>query len=173
MDKYVEVGSERGLRLTMAGQESRQKYAYFLLGAAGAAIGFAVTQTKEATFHWSLIFLSLALVCWSLSFFAGCRFLHHIALMQLINSRTYRISSGIDPEAGSDKGKQLRLVEKIRREEFAPTEKKSELYLAVQPNAFLAGALFFLVWHGLSIWLRTPDVSPLWPVWVYNFLADA
>ena len=57
---------------------SQDKYSYFLLAAAGAAIGFALTQTQGKPLSWSQLPLALAVVCWGLSFYFGCYFIEHI-----------------------------------------------------------------------------------------------
>lgn len=55
-----------------ATREGQDKYTYFLLAAAGAAIAFAVTQSQTATLTWSKIPLALAVLSWAFSFYAGC-----------------------------------------------------------------------------------------------------
>lgn len=63
--------SERLLFSTL--RSIQDKYTYFLLAAAGAAIGLALTQTKGLSLNWSQFPLGLAVLNWGLSFFFGCR----------------------------------------------------------------------------------------------------
>jgi hypothetical protein len=57
--------------LHKAHRDSAEKYIYFLLAAAGAAIAFAATQTQSATLTWIKLPLGLAVLCWGMSFSAG------------------------------------------------------------------------------------------------------
>ncbi|MDZ7781751.1 MAG: hypothetical protein U5K56_01995 [Halioglobus sp.] len=45
----------------------------FSLAAAGAAIGFAVTQTKGASLSFSQLPLGFGVLSWAVSFYFGCR----------------------------------------------------------------------------------------------------
>jgi hypothetical protein len=51
-----------------ATREGQDKYTYFLLAAAGAAVAFAVTQSQTATLTWSKVPLALAVLSWAFSF---------------------------------------------------------------------------------------------------------
>jgi hypothetical protein len=54
-------------------QDSRQKYTYFLLTAAGACIGYAVEKATGPALQWISIALAASLIAWSASFWFGCR----------------------------------------------------------------------------------------------------
>ena len=62
-----------------AAREGQDKYTYFLLAAAGAAIAFSVTQSQNAFLTWSKLLLALAVLSWALSFYAGCRQIREVA----------------------------------------------------------------------------------------------
>ncbi|WP_427937032.1 hypothetical protein [Achromobacter marplatensis] len=160
MSKDIETNSERGLQLTRTAQDFRQKYTYFLLTAVGAAIGFTVTQTKESILHWALIPLGLAVVSWSWSFFAGCRYLHHMSIVLYTNARIYRIAAGTDAAGNLDEKRKAELIKDLREKAFDPAEKGSERAYKYQLATFLLGAIFFLTWHILSMWLRSQPVNP-------------
>jgi uncharacterized protein (DUF2336 family) len=49
---------------------AQEKYAYFLLAAAGAAIAFAVNQTHDAKLSWAQLPLAAAVLSWGCSFFS-------------------------------------------------------------------------------------------------------
>jgi hypothetical protein len=61
--------SDNHLEVYRALRESQTRYAYFLLAAAGAAIGLVVSQTQTATLQWAQIPLAIAVAMWGLSFF--------------------------------------------------------------------------------------------------------
>lgn len=52
-------------------QTSQNKYVYFKLAAAMAAIGFAITQTKSIALNTSQIPLGISILAWGLSFLFG------------------------------------------------------------------------------------------------------
>jgi hypothetical protein len=52
---------------------TREKYAYFLLTAAGACIGYAVEKVAGFSLEWKLAALGLSLIAWAISFWFGCR----------------------------------------------------------------------------------------------------
>lgn len=54
-------------------QIGQEKYIYFLLAAAGAAIGFAVQKTDGLVLTWWLLPVGIATVCWGFSFYFGCK----------------------------------------------------------------------------------------------------
>jgi hypothetical protein len=52
---------------------SQEKYSYFLLAAAGAAIAFALQKTEHLSLSWWISPIAIALLCWISSFFFGCK----------------------------------------------------------------------------------------------------
>ena len=52
---------------------SQEKYSYFLLAAAGAAIAFALQKTESVSLSWWMSPIAIALLCWTSSFFFGCK----------------------------------------------------------------------------------------------------
>lgn len=52
---------------------SQEKYSYFLLAAAGAAIAFSLKKTESLSISWWMLPIAIALLCWMLSFFFGCK----------------------------------------------------------------------------------------------------
>ncbi len=56
-------------RMLRTGQD---KYTYFLLAAAAAAIGLALNRTHGNAFALTMIPLGLAVTSWGVSFYFGC-----------------------------------------------------------------------------------------------------
>ncbi len=52
---------------------AQEKYVYFLLAAAAAAIAYAMQRTNGVTLQAQDWALGIAVSCWALSFFGGCR----------------------------------------------------------------------------------------------------
>jgi hypothetical protein len=59
-------------------QESAEKYAYFLLAAAGSAIAYVVGVTLNRSASWTLFAVIAAILLWMLSFYHGCRWIEAI-----------------------------------------------------------------------------------------------
>lgn len=85
----------------------QDKHVYFLLAAAGAAIGFAFTQTTGAVLHWSQAPLGVALCCWGLSFYCGCRHVDAASAAVYLNNELLRIRAGLHP---GTQGRQTLLI---------------------------------------------------------------
>lgn len=67
------MGFEAANKLQAQIQDSRQKYTYFLLTAAGACIGYAVEKATGPALQWRSLALAAALAAWAVSFWLGCR----------------------------------------------------------------------------------------------------
>lgn len=79
---------------------AQEKYVYFLLAAAGAAIGFALSQTHDSVLSRSQLPLGAAVLCWGLSFFFGCRHLAYVSSTLYANAELLKVEGGQHPEVG-------------------------------------------------------------------------
>jgi hypothetical protein len=140
--------------LWQAHREHQQRYVYFLLAAAGAAIGFAVTQTRGAVLEWTQIPLAIGVLLWGVSFYLGCRNLTLTASLMDLNSALIRVHRGEHDLAGRDPegmafGSQY-LKERIEKDLNATGRAfRWQFYL------LLAGAVFYVAWHVLEMSKRT------------------
>jgi hypothetical protein len=66
---------------------SQDKYIYFLLAAAGAAVALALNRTQGAPLTFRLQPWGLALVLWGLSFFFRCRHLAYVSSTLFANGK--------------------------------------------------------------------------------------
>lgn len=78
-------------------QTGQEKYTYFLLAAAGAAIGFAVQKTDGLRFSWWLLPVGLATICWAASFYAGCQNLLWVQSTMTGNMALLQLQNGTHP----------------------------------------------------------------------------
>ncbi len=126
--------------------EAQAKYVYFLLAAAASGIALAVQQTAGDALDWRHTTLGVAVVCWAVSFFAGCKnraFFHstlyaNAALAQLQDgSYLERLPHPKQVEAACEG------VRQAANENSASANAWGKL----QFRALVAGALFFLAWH--------------------------
>jgi hypothetical protein len=83
-------------------RDASNKYTYFLLAASGAAIGFATTQTQDATISWAKLPLGIAVLCWAISFYCGCRHVQQVINIMLQNYEFLRIKAGTHPQLRND-----------------------------------------------------------------------
>lgn len=148
------MSTDTELELYRIMHDSRQKYVYFLLAAVGACIGFSVTQTRDAQITCYEIPLGIAVVCWALSFFFGCRYLHKKSVSVGTNIELLRLRRGANPIAGSDLAAVAMGVE-ILEKDFGTTNSQVGFAYRWQFRLFLVAGAAFLVWHILGMWQRT------------------
>lgn len=133
---------------------SQEKYIYFLLAAAGAAITLAVHQTQGAKLVLSQIPLACAVSLWALSFFFGCRHLGYVNAILYSNSTLLEVEAGNNALAGRDPQRIAAASEGIRNAMEANAEKSSR-FAELQFTSLILGAIFYLAWHIYEMWLRT------------------
>lgn len=83
-------------------QQGHEKYTYFLLAGAGAAIAFAVTQTDKAALSLWQVPLGLAVLAWAISFYFGCLHLRELLGLVRVNYEMLRVESGLHPQFAPD-----------------------------------------------------------------------
>lgn len=86
------------LELYKQHQASQDKYTHFLLAAAGAAIGFAVQKTEGLHLSWWLVPVGLAIVCWGVSFYFGCKNVVWVQTAIYANYSLLQLKQGIHPD---------------------------------------------------------------------------
>jgi hypothetical protein len=132
-------------------RDSSDKFVYFLLAAAGAAIAFAITQTAVAMLTWPKVLLAAAVICWGASFMSGCLQIGEVNNLLQRNYQSARVEAGLHPRFPSTP----EMIEFIRRD----LEERSEgsgKWAARQFRLLLAGAIFYVAWHVSEMVARTP-----------------
>lgn len=141
-------------------REEQQKYTYFLLAAAGAAIGLAVNQTQTAALGWDLLLLGVGVSCWGLSFFLGCRYLEYLASTLYSNATLIQVQMGEHPRTGTHPGLIAAASEGIRSAMESNSNRAN--YLGHwQVRMLIIGALFYLAWHIQGMYLRAASAFPM------------
>ncbi|OOE43101.1 hypothetical protein BZG11_06190 [Salinivibrio kushneri] len=146
-DEYREI--YRALR------ESQSKYTYFLLAAAGASIGFSLNQTQGLALTWSHLPLGIAILCWGVSFFCGCRHLEYVSSTLYSNAAMLQIEAGRHSSVGSHPEMVQAASEGIRQAINSNVSKASSLG-QIQFRALIVGACFYIGWHVIEMGLRAP-----------------
>ncbi|EKO3549545.1 hypothetical protein I2712_002480 [Vibrio fluvialis] len=129
MDKQLQLSLNEQLH------SSRSKFCYFLMIAAGSAIGFALTQTKAETFTAHYIIWSLTIIVWGLSFLCGAKYIVNL------NEHTHMNLGYILGEETKDyvKDKSNHLNSKLN------------FYGNFQSYLLLIGAVFYIWWFIMNI----------------------
>ena len=138
----------------------QEKYAFFLLAGAGAAIGFALTRTQGAELTWSQIPLAFAIICWGLSFFFGCRHLQYVSSSLAGNIDLIKVESGTHPQTGN-RADLIAAASKGIRDALNYNSDKSNVNAKRQFRSLVIGAVFYIIWHMLEMYLRT--IAPVHP----------
>jgi hypothetical protein len=142
------------LELYRALRETQEKYVYFLLAAAGAAIAFAVTQTQEASLTWWKVPLAAAVLCWGLSFFFGCRYLVWARATMYANYQALKVERGEHPRISPHPDLLAGFredVEKMDNQSIRPASRQFPF--------LITGAVLYIAWHVLEMYLRTVAVT--------------
>ncbi|MFC4820327.1 hypothetical protein [Dokdonella ginsengisoli] len=147
------MSNEAQFEVYRALRTSQDKYAYFLLAAAGASIAFAITQTRGHHISWFQVPLGLAVLCWGLSFFFGCRNIAYVNSTLYANAELIRVQNGEHPEIGRDPQRQKAACIGIR----TAIESKSNVANSLSKRQFyflIAGAVFYISWHVAEMCLQ-------------------
>ena len=147
------MADEMAREVYKALREAQNKYTYFLLAAAGAAIALAVNQTQGTAMAWSQIPLAAAGLSWGLSFFFGCRHLAYVNSTLYANAELLRVERGQHPEVGAHPQMMAAASEGIRRAIETNSERANRLG-HLQFRFLIAGAVLYVVWHILEMYLR-------------------
>ena len=119
----------------------REKHSYFLMSAAGASVGFAITQMNDLTARQSNILLLAALVLWAISFYSGHRFLMKDEGLLWAN-RAY-LEELATPEGQAFGREKMRgLLQKAT----LPSSKAAERWRKMQMACLVLGAVLFVSW---------------------------
>jgi hypothetical protein len=148
------MSSEKELELYRTLTQSQQKYTYFLLATAAAGIAFAVRVTSDATLHWSLIPLAGAVLAWGASFATGCYYVLYTHSNLHANAALLRVQRGEHPQAGTDPQLVQAASHRIKAD-IEGNAKKSDAHAWCQFAFLVLGAVLFVAWHVLGIFLRS------------------
>lgn len=134
-------------------RESQNRYTYFLLAAAGAAIGFALTQTNEASLSLAQLPLGIAGVLWAFSFYCGCKQLQYVTGTLYNNAELLRVQSGRHQFTGSNP-QAIAIGSSALKEILENMSKKVGQFGAWQFRFLVFGSISYVGWHIFEMWLR-------------------
>jgi hypothetical protein len=152
--------SEKEIEIYRASRESQNKYTYFLLAAAGAAIALAVNQTHGARLAWSQAPLALGVLSWALSFLFGCRHVAYVNSTLYANFGLLKVESGQHPSVGIDPQRMAIAKEGIQQA-IESNSKKANRFGHWQFRLLVTGAVFYIIWHVFEMYLRGISCHPM------------
>ncbi len=132
--------------LHKAHQTGQEKYTYFLLAAAGAAIGFAVQKTDGLLLTWWLLPVGLATLCWGLSFFCGCKNVVWVQTSISANYSLLQLKQGSHPDQPPHPELVQAAISGVHSA-LTTNGNKAQFYGAWQFRFLIAGAILFIVWR--------------------------
>lgn len=147
------MSSEREALLYKLHRDGQDRYIYFLLAAAGAAIGFALTQTADAALSWWELPLGAAAFCWAVSFYAGCQRLTLIDGYLKVNASLLRAETGRDRVAGRN-GPAIAALSEGLRADLDKAQIRVVMWAKLQFGLLLIGAGLYVAWHVGQMYLR-------------------
>ncbi len=129
--------------------DSQSRFAYFLLGAAGSAVAFAVHQTKDDALSLLHIPLGVAVVAWSASFMLGLRYLGYRQVLMSANLEMLKLQDGthhLGPQ-----GVVVPEYVEIARKACDEINEKAGARARWQQRFLVVGALAFIAGHVLEM----------------------
>ena len=144
------MSSEKQIEVYRQFTALQEKYDYFLMAVAGAAIAFAVHRTSGMFLNWSMVLLGIAVILWAISFLAGCRRRNYIGSNLFANLDLLRIQNGEHPKTGAHPIK----IEAASQGIYNALEHNSNcasFWANIQLYSLIIGALFFVAWHVVSM----------------------
>lgn len=119
----------------------------FMLATSVSAIGFAMFQTADREWHWSLLITFLAVAIWSLSFFSGIKYSHNVQ---------YFIMENINQNELSSRGASVTKLDSVSKK-LAKYVRCAKIWHNIQLYSLLGGAIMYFAGHITKI---IYDVKP-------------
>jgi hypothetical protein len=131
----------------------REKYVYYVVALSVACIGFSVYQTRELPLTFSQIPLGIAVINWGISIYSGLSYLKGDISILIKDHNRVKIAAGLHELSGNNPN----LIE--RGLHIAEREMKKDEPIALRMHTllevcFYSGVLWFVIWHGIEMYLR-------------------
>jgi len=130
-----------------------EKHTYFLLGAVGACIAFAFTQSKDLSLNWCQLPLGMAVLSWALSFVFGCLRVQSLIGLKLVNIALLQIVAGTDQLSRNNPTAQ-KIGYDAAMESIKEVNKKVGFRFRLQFYFLILGVLFYFIWHVYQMYLN-------------------
>jgi hypothetical protein len=145
---------ERLIEIYRQHRIGQDKYVYFLLAVAAAAVAYAMKLTSTSRLSYSMIPLGISVLFWGISFYCGCKNIGYVLSTLYANIHLLFIQKGEDSRVGQNPS----LIEAASEGVIQAMENNSNtanFYARIQFRFLIAGAVFFLSWHIIEMIIRT------------------
>jgi hypothetical protein len=130
-----------------AGQD---KYTYFLLATAAAAIGFGINKTEGSRLSYWLLPVAVSIICWAISFFFGCRAIYWVQASLGANYGYIQLRYGCHPNQPKEPIELQAAFEGIK-EAILHNRGQAKFYTDWQFRILITGFIFFVLWRILEM----------------------
>jgi hypothetical protein len=131
-------------------QTNQDKYTYFLLATAAAAIAFAVQKTEGLLLSWWLLPVGVAIVSWGASFFFGCKNIIWVQTAIYANYNLLQLKRGVHPEQPPHPQLSEAAIQGVDSA-LASNVSNAKFYAIWQFRTLILGALLFIAWRVLEM----------------------
>lgn len=138
--------NEREIELYKQFTNGQEKYEYFFMVIAGAAMAFAVKQTSNDVLNWAKIPLGIATLLWGWSFFSGYKRRSYTLSIIYSNVELLQIISGNHKDVGNHP-QRIEAASLGISNAINSNSKISELWAKSQMYSFFSGMVMFVIWH--------------------------
>jgi hypothetical protein len=132
----------------------QEKYVYYLLSLAVAAIAFAVAQTKDDELVWTHFILLIPVILWLVSIHNGLKWIKWNLSTLYANFDLLRVRSGHFKEQLPTIFHEQAAAEGINQAIDSNSNVIRKSY-SIQNNTFYWGIAFFIFWHLMEMILRS------------------
>jgi hypothetical protein len=126
--------------------DSQSKYVYFLLAAAGAALGYGLQKLDGVPFSWWVAPGLLSLAFWLASFFCGCKRITWVQSAIYANYALLQLRHGLHPEQPPHP-QLVQLAMDGTSTAIKNNTSKARTYMTLQYYFLALGVLSFVVWR--------------------------
>ena len=148
--------SDVRLELQKQHQTSQDKYTYFLLAAAGACIAFAMERALGVPITWPLLFLAIAVICWALSFYCGCKCANTVQALLRANSNLLSLYAGTHENQPQQPELMAAAIRGVRSAMEQNMKRATQLN-DWQFRFFVIGGISFVFWRVMEIIRLAPQ----------------
>ena len=134
-----------------AGQD---KYAYLLMAIVASAIAFTVNKTTGLKVTFTDVPLGLSVVFWGLSFYFGCKYINWCQTTTFSNFNLLQLKKGVHPKQPANSQETDAAIRGVTSA-LESNSLKAGKYCGLQFKFAICGALMFLIWHSINVYLFT------------------
>lgn len=142
--------SERELEIYRQSTATQERYDYFLMSVAGAAIAFAIHRTSGMSLNWVMIVLGIAVALWAISFLAGCQRRKYVDSTMFTNFELLRIQRGEHPDTGTHPDRIAAASQGILKA-VEYNSNRASFWADIQLYSLVIGAIIFIIWHVIEM----------------------